>query len=181
MAKSQKSTKLDKSTAVYQSPLQSILEGYFKYARESEACAISKGLAPPPRVEPDEAIRRLAAEIREVAIEERFRKGNGGQFSLEETILALPPVPLPTSDLYRKYHHLAVDLYYKTYARDRKGPGRPPLSEEYCDRLLRMSSEKKTHLQMAKEMNLPTRTPDERRTAKEKIRQRKRIAIKRII
>jgi hypothetical protein len=159
--------------------LRILLEGYFRQAGGSEAKAISRGENPPPRLEPDEAIRRLDAIIQNWAIEELIREGKIEQFSLAQKKVASSPIPLPTSDLYCKYHHIAVDLYYKTYAHDYKGAGRPrSIPDDYYQHILEEKWKKKSYLQIAKDLGEPVGTAEEKHIAKEKIRQQYRNALK---
>jgi hypothetical protein len=145
----------------------SLLERYFK-----EANALGFVLTP------DEAMRRLVTDVEEsniclalqIPAKVIWPKGTNSKEPQSSSLL----------QNVRKLHLLAVGLYYKARM---PGPGRPrSISDERCSMLLdKRLMEGKTYLQIAKELSEPVRTPAERMTSKEKIRQQVRIAISRII
>jgi len=164
---------------------ESLLENYYKKAkeiREQESKQKRRkrltDIDRLRRLEPDAAMRKLAETISEIIfMPVRFSPGYA---TVSEISYSPPdPDPLPTSIRFRKLHLRAVDLFYKTYAEDNKGAGRPRLPLDRCLLLYRKRyNEKLTYLQIAKEMGVPSNTPEERRRATELIRQRTRTAKK---
>jgi hypothetical protein len=162
-------TTLQADTSQEKSPMTppSLLQQYFDEAKELGYF-----------LSPDDAMRRLVDDVEESKISLLF--GKPAKVIWLKGTNPKEPKSLSILRKLRKLHHLAVDLYYKARM---PGPGRPrTISDDRCGKLLdKKLIEKKTYLQIAKELGEPVRTPEEKRTAKQKIRQQVRIAINRII
>jgi hypothetical protein len=131
------------------------------------------------QLEPDDAIFNLTEIIKDHL---RGRRTGISVVCPKPRTASPGRAPLPAWSDLRKAHHLAVDLFYKTYAADIRGVGRPPLSLERCWSLFRKKYiEKKSYLQIAIEEGANPKTAVEKHQAAEKIRQQVRIAFKRII
>jgi hypothetical protein len=72
-------------------------------------------------------------------------------------------------------HHYAVDIYYRLQrpSRTKGRRGAPPLTDEYLDRILRLTKERKSHKEIATEVGLTGPR------AKDRIRHQIKIAVKR--
>ena len=76
--------------------------------------------------------------------------------------------------LYIELHHDAVDLFYDTYWGKRIGA--PHINDEHLIYLLELDSLGLNHLEIAKIIELPVITKEERKSSKEIVRKRIRIA-----
>ncbi len=71
---------------------------------------------------------------------------------------------LNESAFAKEIHHLAVDLFYKTYFEQKAGA--PKINDEHLDLLLKLEAQGLTHLEIAKEIDLPTNTKQEKESSK---------------
>lgn len=83
-----------------------------------------------------------------------------------------PPIFHRTDNmnLRRQLHLYAVNLFYESYAPVKKGA--PRISDEYNEYILKLSDEKKTYREMAKQLKMPVDTPEEFNNSKEVLRKR---------
>lgn len=169
MRKSKESTTSSDNSSLQKPPLtpQALLNEYFEEAKRQHYI-----------LGPDEAMRMLVMDVEDSAISLLF--GKSAKVRWIKSTNPKEPKSISIQRKLRVLHHLAVDLFYKARL---PGRGRPrSISDERRSKLLdKKLIEKKTYLQIAKELGEPVGTPAEIEAAKERIRQQVRIAIKEII
>jgi hypothetical protein len=118
---------------------------------------------------PDEAIKQLATYWGEV------KKNNPSSFSDENAS------PIHRDKLMseaKRIHKFAVDLFYKTYAPQKKGA--PPMTEDYAKFILGLDKEGLSHREIAERLGMQIDNPEDASKAKDKVRHRIKAAKKRI-
>lgn len=90
-----------------------------------------------------------------------------------------PPVHRlnPMSEV-KRVHKLAVDIFYETYAPQKKGA--PAMTEEYAKFIFRLSEQGITHREIAEQASIPIDKPEDAKRVKDVVRKRIDVAKKKL-